>query len=88
LKKTTIKKAKAVPVSAQSGVETRKIGSLVPDARNANKGTERGQQMIENPLHNFGAGRSILLDKHGAIIAGNKTVENAAASASRTSSSS
>jgi hypothetical protein len=35
--------------------------------------------MIENSLRNFGAGRSIVLDKHGNIIAGNKTVENAGA---------
>ena len=60
-------------------VLTKKIGELVPDGRNANKGTERGQQMIENSLRNFGAGRSILLDKNGKIIAGNKTVENAGA---------
>jgi hypothetical protein len=30
--------------------------------------------MIENSLRNFGGGRSIVLDKHGNIIAGNKTV--------------
>ena len=60
-------------------VLTKKIGDLVPDDRNANKGTERGQQMIENSLRTFGAGRSILLDKNGKIIAGNKTVENAGA---------
>jgi hypothetical protein len=35
--------------------------------------------MIENSLRNVGAGRSIVLDKHGKIIAGNKTVENAGA---------
>lgn len=35
--------------------------------------------MIENSLRNFGAGRSILLDQNGKIIAGNKTVENAGA---------
>jgi hypothetical protein len=77
LKKSATSNAKEASARAQSGVETRKIGSLLPDSRNANKGTERGQQMIENSLRNFGAGRSILLDKHGAIIAGNKTVENA-----------
>jgi hypothetical protein len=35
--------------------------------------------MIEDSLRQYGAGRSILLDKHGNIVAGNKTVENAAA---------
>lgn len=56
-----------------------KIADLLPDARNANKGTERGAQMIGESLRKFGAGRSILLDKHGRIIAGNKTAENATA---------
>jgi site-specific DNA-methyltransferase (adenine-specific)/site-specific DNA-methyltransferase (cytosine-N4-specific) len=35
--------------------------------------------MIEDSLRQYGAGRSILLDKHGRIIAGNKTAENAGA---------
>jgi hypothetical protein len=54
-----------------------KLADLTPDARNANRGTERGSGMIERSLRSCGAGRSILLDKHGRIIAGNKTVENA-----------
>jgi hypothetical protein len=56
-----------------------KLSSLIPDARNANKGTLRGKEMIENSLRDFGAGRSILIDKNGRIIAGNKTVQNAGA---------
>lgn len=56
-----------------------KLKDLLPDQRNANKGTERGQQMVENSLRQFGAGRSILIDKNGRIIAGNKTAENAGA---------
>jgi hypothetical protein len=56
-----------------------KISDLHPDTRNANKGTKRGNQAIESSLRRFGAGRSILLDKHGVIIAGNKTAENAKA---------
>ena len=55
------------------------IAQLIPDDRNANKGTERGNAFIERSLREYGAGRSILLDKKGRIIAGNKTVENAAA---------
>ena len=54
------------------------IEALVPDNLNANKGSEYGQSLIENSLRQFGAGRSILLDKNNRIIAGNKTVENAA----------
>lgn len=52
------------------------IDALVPDNRNYNKGTEYGQRLIEKSLSEFGAGRSILIDKNDRIIAGNKTVEN------------
>jgi DNA modification methylase len=55
------------------------LKDLKPDSRNANKGTERGRRMVEKSLRNYGAGRSILLDRNGAIIAGNKTAEGAAA---------
>ena len=48
-----------------------------PDTKNANKGTERGRYMVEASLRETGAGRSILLDKDGRIIAGNKTFEAA-----------
>ena len=56
-----------------------KITQLVPDPNNANKGTVRGAAQLETSLRKFGAGRSILVDKNGLVIAGNKTVENAAA---------
>jgi len=55
------------------------ISELIPDDENANKGSEFGNSLIEKSLRKFGAGRSILLDKNNRIIAGNKTVENAAA---------
>lgn len=35
--------------------------------------------MVEKSLHTYGAGRSILVDRNGQIIAGNKTTEAAAA---------
>jgi DNA modification methylase len=54
-----------------------KISDLTPDPQNANKGTERGRGMIEDSLRRFGAGRSILVDKHNCVIAGNKTLEAA-----------
>ncbi len=52
-----------------------KINELLPDQHNANKGTERGRYMLEESLRKYGAGRSILVDKHGRVIAGNKTLE-------------
>jgi len=54
------------------------IEALVPDDKNFNKGTEFGGHLIEKSLREFGAGRSILLDKNNRIIAGNKTTENCA----------
>ena len=54
------------------------LADLEPDDQNANAGTERGNAMLEWSMRNFGAGRSVLADKHGRLIAGNKTVEKAA----------
>jgi sporulation protein YlmC with PRC-barrel domain len=59
--------------------KTTKIKDLIPDNKNFNKGTEYGNSLIEKSLRKFGAGRSILIDKNNRIIAGNKTIENAAA---------
>jgi hypothetical protein len=56
-----------------------KLSDLKPDQRNANKGTERGAYMLEHSLREYGAGRSILIDRDGNIVAGNKTAEEAAA---------
>ena len=56
-----------------------KLADLTPDTRNANKGTPRGRKLVRESLQRYGAGRSILLDVNGAIIAGNKTVEAAKA---------
>lgn len=58
--------------------DKRKIADLIPDHANANKGTERGRYALEASLRQYGAGRSIVLDREGRIIAGNKTVEVAA----------
>ncbi len=56
-----------------------KLSQLTPDTRNANKGTARGRKLVRESLKRYGAGRSILLDKSGNIIAGNKTAEAAQA---------
>lgn len=53
------------------------INDLTPDARNANKGTVRGRGMVEASLREVGAGRSIVVDREGRVIAGNKTLESA-----------
>ena len=58
-------------------VKEAKLKDLIRDDKNFNKGTERGHQLIEKSLRQFGAGRSVLIDKNNRIIAGNKTQENA-----------
>ena len=56
-----------------------KLTDITPANKNANSGTARGTQMLEDSLRDYGAGRSILVDKNGRIIAGNKTYEGAGA---------
>lgn len=54
-----------------------KLTDLQSDDHNANQGTPRGRYALNDSLRDLGAGRSILLDKHGKIIAGNKTRDGA-----------
>ena len=54
-----------------------RIVDLVSDPRNANKGTARGRDALAQSLRTYGAGRAVLIDRHGCVIAGNKTVEEA-----------
>jgi hypothetical protein len=55
------------------------ITQLVLDEKNANKGTKRGRELLGNSLEKYGAGRSVVVDRHNRVIAGNKTVEAAVA---------
>ena len=55
------------------------IQTLVQDDHNFNKGTEAGRQLMERSFSELGAGRSILVDKDGRIIAGNKSQKAAIA---------
>ena len=50
---------------------------VVPDPRNANRGTDRSRRAFANSLADYGAGRSIVTDRHGVVLAGNKTLEAA-----------
>jgi len=56
-----------------------KPNGLKFDDKNANRGTERGRELVRKSLQKYGAGRSILVDKNGKVIAGNKTLEQAIA---------
>jgi len=55
------------------------ITELVLDEKNANKGTKRGRELLGRSLGKYGAGRSVVLDRHNRVIAGNKTIEAARA---------
>jgi DNA modification methylase len=50
------------------------LTDLVLDPLNANRGTPRGRRLLQASLAELGAGRSILIDREGRVIAGNKTV--------------
>jgi len=55
------------------------ITQLTLDERNANKGTKRGRELLDDSLEKYGAGRSVVVDRHNRVIAGNKTIEAARA---------
>jgi len=56
---------------------TMRLADLQLDPRNANKGTARGRKALDKSLREHGAGRSVLIDKKGRLIAGNKTIQAA-----------
>ena len=63
--------------------DMRTLSDLTSDPRNANRGTPRGREALRHSLHAFSAGRAVLIDRHGVVIAGNKTVAEARAQAER-----
>lgn len=64
--------------AAKQGESLVPFSEILQDEQNANKGTKRGGAVIRKSLQDFGAGRSVLLDKNNRLIAGNKTVGQAA----------
>lgn len=57
--------------------DIKSIADLHFDPHNANLGTERGKQLLTESLEKYGAGRSIVCDRNGMVIGGNKTLEAA-----------
>jgi DNA modification methylase len=64
-------------------VRTIPISDLILDDQNANKGTKRGRELLTQSLQKYGAGRSVVVDRNGRVIAGNKTVEAAIAAGAK-----
>lgn len=54
-----------------------KTSQLTPDPKNARRRTPRNQKLIRESLEKCGAGRSVLIDEQGQIIAGNGVIEQA-----------
>jgi hypothetical protein len=48
------------------------IAQLVLDEKNANKGTKRGRELLGKSLEKYGAGRSVVVDRHNRVIAGTR----------------
>lgn len=54
------------------------LRDLVPDPNNARRHTPRNVGMIADALNEVGAARSIVIDEHNTVLAGNATVDAAA----------
>lgn len=59
------------------------LARLNRDPRNANRGTARGRQALGQSIKEYGFGRSIVLDRKGRVIAGNKALEAGIATGAR-----
>ena len=46
------------------------IDDLIPDNHNFNKGREEGARLIERSFKDYGAGRSVLIDKNNRLVEG------------------
>ena len=60
-------------MSKEYKVTERDIDDYQNDPRNANEGSKRGSEMIQDSIETFGPGRSIVADKNDYLPAGNKT---------------
>jgi DNA modification methylase len=59
--------------------DIRTLADLTHDPQNARRHNPRNVGMIERALHEVGAARSIVVDENGVVLAGNATIEAAAA---------
>jgi hypothetical protein len=77
----TARKRGTAADKADSGIEVteRTIADYGHDPKNPNRGSERGRTLIHRSLTTDGAGRSLVADADGLLIAGNQTLDAAAA---------
>ena len=70
--------AKVTPKAARKLATPTHLKDLAPDPRNARKHNPKNIGMISDSLRAVGAGRSIVIDEHNEILAGNGLCEAAA----------
>jgi ParB-like chromosome segregation protein Spo0J len=63
--------------SASTVVPLDTLSDLTPDPSNANAGTPRGRDALAQSLAELGVARSIVADRRGVVIAGDKTLDEA-----------
>lgn len=64
--------------ASEPGTVTAHVRDLMPDPDNRRAHNPRNVGMIVDSLHRVGAGRSIVIDEDGVVLAGNGVVEAAA----------
>lgn len=64
-------------MEANNGLITH-LSDLTPDPNNARRHSPRNVGMLVDSLHAVGAARSIVIDEHGLVLAGNATIDAAA----------
>ena len=76
-RRTRARTASPTTAASAAPAETRVRSNedLQIDPRNANRGTPRGRHLLDASLREYGAGRAVLTDRDGVLIAGNKTFE-------------
>jgi hypothetical protein len=62
-----------------TGDTVQSLSSLKSDHKNARKRTLQGKNLIQESLNRYGAARSIVIDESNRVLAGNGTIEAAAA---------
>lgn len=72
--KRKTKAAQKAKLRKPVGARVLTAADLTLDPSNANQGTPRGGELLRESLETCGLGRSILVDKHGVVIAGNRTL--------------
>ena len=65
--------------NSRDAMQTTTLATLKPDPANCRRHTPRNVGLIETALREVGAARSIVIDEDGAVLAGNATIEAAAA---------